>query len=135
MLFLQNNATQNQLLQGNLTHSIPTAWYVSDNTARGFGWICFSHVYSKSSQSVFLFRFCCLLMCEAAFLLKEPVTNSGSYHSQHKQPGIPSCCPGVSSAHSPTQLQVSPLGVKVMFLLSCLVLVSGTLHCLHQNCA
>lgn len=30
-----------------------------------------------------------------------------------------------------TQLQVSPLGVKVMFLLSCLVLLSGTRH---QNC-
>lgn len=129
--FLTKNVTQNQLLQANLTRSIPTAWYLSDNTVLGFGWIC-SYLYFKSSQSVFLFHFCHLLMCEAAFLLEVPMTNSRSYHSQHKQPGIFSCCPRVSSAPSPTQ--VSPLGVKVMFPLSCLVQVCGTLHSLHQNC-
>lgn len=67
-------------------------------------------------------------------LAQSAPTNSRSYHSQHKQPGILHCCPCVSSAHSPSELQVSPLGVKVMFLLGCLVLVSGTSRSLHQDC-
>lgn len=51
-------------------------------------------------------------MCEAALALAAPVTNGRSYGWWYKQPGIPGCCSGASSARSPTSLQVSPFGSR-----------------------
>lgn len=67
------------------------------------------------------------------FSSKCPQLTAGATTHSTNSLGFSTAAP-VSSAHSPTQLQVSPLGVNVMFLLRCLVLVSGTLHSLHQDC-